>query len=171
MLLRMRLQTSAPFMSRAPLPVPATLAVACLHSSSQIPRPLLDSGLRLDPGMEKDTVQVKGKRRGLLLTCTRACVRQCSVPSGPGSGLPTRGPRHCFLAFVFKGLSHGQGDRDSLQMKREARNLETGKKKPESWGKTEHPPQGCSTEEPGWCSAAEAVSLQDWISASAQTHQ
>ena len=92
-----------------------------------------------------------------------------SVPKEKASQLM----RLAFTEAISKieGLSHGQGDRDSLQMKREARNLETGKKKPESWGKTEHPPQGCSTEEPGWCSAAEAVSLQDWISASAQTHQ
>lgn len=119
--------------------------------------------------MEKDTVQVKGKRRGLLLTCTRAHVGQHSVPSGPGSGSPTHGPRHCFLTFVFKGLSQVQGDRDSLQMKRKSQEPGNGEKEMSPGEK--HPRQGRSTEESGWCGAAEAVSLQDWISASTQMHQ
>lgn len=65
-------------------------------------------------------------------------------------------------------LSHGQGQ-DSLQMKRSQEPGNRGKKSLSPGEDRASPPGGCSTEEPGWCSAAEAVSLQGLGSPAALT--
>ena len=54
--------------------------------------------------MGKDTVQVKGKRRGVLLTCARARVGQRSVPSGSPPVLAQALP-HVVQGAVFWLLS------------------------------------------------------------------
>lgn len=86
-------------------------------------------------------IKVEGKKK--------APPARARFPSGPGHSPPRVGIRHHFLDFVVKSLSHGQGERNSLQMERDSQRTRKGGKRPESWGGTRASPKGHSMEGPG----------------------
>ena len=60
--------------------------------------------------------KVKGKKKGVLFACAHAdlLVSVLGFPSGPGSGSRRVSLRHCFLAFVFKSISHRRTGNEKL---------------------------------------------------------
>lgn len=118
-------------LSSSPFPPgPERLSPPCHqgHSLSSLIHPPHPSITRPRLAPSSWTVLSRSKERaGLLLPVPASLpVSALGFPAGPGSSPPGAGIRHHFLDFVVKSLSHGRGERNSLQMERDPQRTKRG---------------------------------------------